>query len=668
MAEIDDKFAALGGAGGVLGNPVGAEFPTADGLGRARRYERGAIYWTPATGAHEMHGAIWSKWSQLGIPLLGYPLTDETATPDGVGRYNHFQRGSIYWTPATGAWEVHGAIRNRWEQLEWERGPLGYPVSDEMDIFPQDPQLGRVSRFQGGQVCWDSGRGAYEVWPVPPRRAPAPATEGQWEVPSYNSGVVGVHAALLHTNQVLFFTYRDPHHHAEHPQPEPHGESAVLDLATKRILTPVQAPGDPNLFCAGQALLADGRLLVGGGERQQADVNSVHVFTPGAASGGRWQRVGTLAKGRWYPTCVTLHDGRVLILGGQDLRRNAPGGPNHAYEIYAPAAGLAAPVEVPLLRTAGGRDTYPFAFVLPQGRLLMHAGARTDFLDLRTFTQSASFVEAAARPGRNARTYNLEGTSVLLPLRPDAVPPYRARVMAIGGGGSPPVDMRTLATESCEILDTAAADPQWRLAPPMTRPRVMPDAVLLPDGKVFVSNGSSTGYADNGANPVYEVELYDPIANTWTTVATMTVPRLYHAVALLLPDGRVLTAGTDSQWNPGPFHVSELRLELYSPPYLFRGPRPVIERAPGQLGYGDRATIECSGPAAASACLIRCGSATHSFNSDQRWVGLAITSSRDGRLEVRAPPNGFVAPPGYYLLFLLTSSGIPSVATFVRLG
>jgi hypothetical protein len=195
----------------------------------------------------------------------------------------------------------------------------------------------------------------------------------------------------------------------------------------------------------------------------------------------------------------------------------------------------------------------------------------------------------------------------------------------------------------------------------------MPDAVLLPDGSVLVMNGSSAGFADNGANPVWEAELYDPVANSWTTLAPMWVPRLYHATALLLPDARVLTAGTDSLWNPDPFHGEELRLEFYSPPYLFKGPRPEITSAPTQMSYASTAIIGTTTPSAInSVSLLRCGSSTHSFNADQRYVELTITDRSSNNLTVQTPPDGFIAPPGYYMLFLLRG-GVPSTATFVHL-
>src|SRR5262245_55794350 len=116
MSAIDDKYATLGGPKSFLGVPVGPETTAPDGVGRFRHYQGGSIYWTQQTGAYEVHGLIREKWAALAWErgFLGYPLTDETATPDGSGRFNHFQRGSIYWTPQTGAHEIHGSIRDMW--------------------------------------------------------------------------------------------------------------------------------------------------------------------------------------------------------------------------------------------------------------------------------------------------------------------------------------------------------------------------------------------------------------------------------------------------------------------------------------------------------------------------------------------------------------------------
>jgi uncharacterized protein with LGFP repeats len=163
MSAIDDKYAALGGPRGFLGPPVDAgagsgEMETRNRRGRFRDFQHGSIYWSPATQAHEVHGEIRVKWARLrGTDgFLGFPTTDELGTPDRVGRYNHFEHGSIYWTPRTGAHEVHGAIRDKWASLGWERSWLRYPTSDERAA----PGGARVSEFEGGVIVWTPGRGA----------------------------------------------------------------------------------------------------------------------------------------------------------------------------------------------------------------------------------------------------------------------------------------------------------------------------------------------------------------------------------------------------------------------------------------------------------------------------------------------------------------------------
>lgn len=147
------------GAHVAYGVPVTDERPTPDGIGRFNHFTGGrSIYWTPTTGAHAIWGAIRERWKATGWELgpLGYPTTDESPTPDGVGRFNHFSKaGSIYWTPATGAWEVYGAIRARWSRLGWERSYLGYPISGEFSV-----PGGRRNNFQRGYIVWYARTGA----------------------------------------------------------------------------------------------------------------------------------------------------------------------------------------------------------------------------------------------------------------------------------------------------------------------------------------------------------------------------------------------------------------------------------------------------------------------------------------------------------------------------
>ncbi len=168
QGAILERYLGLGGSA-ALGPPMTDELTTPDGVGRYNHFAKpdgpASIYWSPGTGAHEIYGSIRGKWQEKGweAGVLGYPTTGETGTPDGVGRFNHFSNGgSIYYSPGTGTWEVHGAIHSVWEQLGWETGPLGYPVTDE-NTTPDG--VGRYNHFaKGGSVYWSPGTGAHAVY------------------------------------------------------------------------------------------------------------------------------------------------------------------------------------------------------------------------------------------------------------------------------------------------------------------------------------------------------------------------------------------------------------------------------------------------------------------------------------------------------------------------
>jgi hypothetical protein len=196
----------------------------------------------------------------------------------------------------------------------------------------------------------------------------------------------------------------------------------------------------------------------------------------------------------------------------------------------------------------------------------------------------------------------------------------------------------------------------------------MADAVLLPDGTVAVIGGSSTGRADLAVKPVLAIELFDPVAETWSALCRLQVPRSYHATALLLPDARVLVMGKDGLFNTEPYNYPEHRVEIFSPPYLFRGHRPTILAAPPQVSYNTAFDIETTDATdIASVVLLRAGAATHSFNMDQRHVGLVINTRAPNQLTVTSPPDSNLAPPGFYLLFIVNTAGVPSVAKFLQL-
>jgi len=179
--EIRDRYNALGGPNGPLGFPTTGEGVTGDGVGRFNHFQGGTIIWGPSTGAHDVRGAIRDRWAQLGWERsgLGYPTTGEGVTGDGVGRFNHFQGGTIIWGPATGAWDIRGAIRDRWGQLGSERSGLGYPTTGDSRT---GDGAGWFNHFQGGTIIWGPSTGAQDV---------QGAIRDRWAQLGWESGLLG---------------------------------------------------------------------------------------------------------------------------------------------------------------------------------------------------------------------------------------------------------------------------------------------------------------------------------------------------------------------------------------------------------------------------------------------------------------------------------------------
>jgi galactose oxidase-like protein len=240
--------------------------------------------------------------------------------------------------------------------------------------------------------------------------------------------------------------------------------------------------------------------------------------------------------------------------------------------------------------------------------------------------------------------------------------PGLTKVLALGGNRTdplPPTSWRGAPTNGAEILDLSQPTPAWRSVAPMLVARQFPNAVLLPDGSVLAVGGGQLGEYEK---PVRLAERFDPSTETWTAMAVEHTPRCYHSTALLLPDGRVLSAGMDH----GKFARTG---EVYSPPYLFAGPRPTIAAVPTEVAYGQAFTIATPEAAnVARVALLRPGSVTHAFDFEQRYVALSFSADASGGLTAHMPTSHAEAPPGWYMLFLVTEGGVPSRAAFVHLG
>jgi PKD repeat protein len=227
------------------------------------------------------------------------------------------------------------------------------------------------------------------------------------------------------------------------------------------------------------------------------------------------------------------------------------------------------------------------------------------------------------------------------------------------GGANP-------ALKTTEIIDLSASPLQWQRGPDMSQARIQLNATILPNGRVLVMGGSSVN--DDETTASLNADLFDPATNTFAPASVNTIPRVYHSGSLLLPDATVMLAGGNRARG-----TYKQEIEIYSPAYLFNADgsaavRPVIGPMPDAIGYGEAFQIQTTDAASVqSIVLVRPGAQTHAFDMDQRLVRLSFTTGSDV-LNVTPPPNGNVAPPGYYMLFILNGAGVPSHARFVHLS
>lgn len=521
-----------------------------------------------------------------------------------------------------------------------------------------------------------------------------PKVRGSWELLPYLSEVLPVHAAVLHTGEVLFAAgsgnngvrFNDPRFGDVkrgffcsvvwdpsssvnpkffHPETLRDAHGKVLDF-----------------FCGGETFLADGRLIAVGGTKAY-DVDDAGNPQPGLGFKGRadtlafepatrrWSALAEMADGRWYPTPITLGDGRVLVGGGL----NKIGFPNREIEVFTLDAALGTWKQVPLPSVAVFTQLPLYAHLLVMNAgLILFSGGRMDDFDI---SLPPCLIDITKNPIRIVPIAGLEqvgsrnqSASVLLP------PAQDQRVMILGG--APPTGEGN-ATDSVDVIDLKAlnqATPTFKPAPALLLARVHANAVLLPDRTVFVSGGAlqrEGGEAHRIAARL-QSEIFDTVTGEWLLGATARIARMYHSVAVLLPDGRVVAAGGNPEkgrqasWLP-PDPNEELHLEVYSPPYLFRGPRPTIASAAPAWAYGS--TVDIQSPQANDirwASLIKSGATTHSFNTSQRLVDLPIQARSAGKLSVQVTNDRNLAPPGWHMLFLTDKDRVPSVASWVKLS
>lgn len=502
---------------------------------------------------------------------------------------------------------------------------------------------------------------------------------GVWSTLPGTMPINPIHAALLHTGKVLIVSGSGncPPTQAGCPQgPQYPQGAALLDLSSNSITA---LPTTWDMFCNGMSIMQDGRVLINGGTKgygalavvgAQGEIPftglaNTSIFDPASES---FIDVAPTAHGRWYPTVTELNDGRMMTTSGLN---DTDGANNNTSEIWdgqnwgAEIAGNPNISNFPTFQF----PLYPRMHLLPTGHVF-YSSSSSATLDFNPSSQVWTLVAWTIYPGDDPNGERTYGSSVLLPLTPQNN--YSPKVMIMGGDNP--------ATDTTELIDLSPAGAQisadcinyapcWVQGPKMAQKRVEMEATILPNGKVLVDAGSAKD--EDATTASLKAEIYDPATNSFSSAGSNTYPRLYHNVQLLLPDGTVaLTGGNPEQG------VFENHIEIYQPSYLFNADgslatRPRISAgAPSSITYSQSFSVPTPDAAdVASVVLMKAGSVTHSFDMDQRYVGLSFTAGQtSGSLTVTGPPDSNIAPPGYYMLFLVNKAGTPSLAAWVQVS
>lgn len=478
---------------------------------------------------------------------------------------------------------------------------------------PLDTSAVHAALISGGRVFWLSGSGNYEPW------ADGPFYHGIWN---------------------------------------PDGTWGPTDTLGE------------DLFCCGMNMLANGNVLLAGGTLEY-DSKTLNGKWHGAKfayevdwkSGSVGNRT-EMAHGRWYPTQITLPDGKAFVVQGLDEY----GTNSRLVEFYDPISrswqikldpvgtvtycvGAGAEAYYPEAgKTCYGPGAAPYVTLYPRMHLMPNGLIASVGMGVDDRVYDPSTYRWLWRGSTTARHY---GTSVLCPL--ENTDTERGKILVCGG--SP------LATEpSTNVVQIAEPNSTngltKRNVQSMRYARKHVGPVILPTGQIVIFGGNLQG----AQSPVLYPEVFDPISETWTVWPAATVPRMYHMVALLLQDGRVWTAGT----TPTAFS-KEPRVEIFNPWYTTET-RPTISGEVTGGAYGDTITIPTPNAAdITKVSLVRVSSTTHHYNTDQRLIWLQIQSKTGSSVTVKAPINNKLAPPGYYLVHILNNAGVPSVGTFITI-
>jgi hypothetical protein len=458
---------------------------------------------------------------------------------------------------------------------------------------------------------------------------------------------------------------------------------------------------DADLFCSDQVFLADGRILDVGGTSYYQEPGVPGQPTYGAVEleglknsriydteSNTWKATGQMTYGRWYPSVVTLPDGKVAAFSGVTklikpvyADRPADSGRNVTQsEVYDPETGE--------WTVDGGNKSlplYPRLHLLPNGHVYYDAAGQTFNPSGQAYDEAlwnmASSYDPETRSwrdlglpefGNGLKGFRGSAFSQMLPLTPNDQGEYdTVEVLSAGGvyGVTPGTYVGTDTSTLNRISIAADGSESFssRTTGSLNNPRWYSTGVSLPTGEVIAFSGADRDevVAPGSGTAVTTPEMYDPRTGEWTELASQSKGRTYHNSATLLTDGRILVGGhapitTGYGASNDAFEQNlgfsnpdrDPSFEIFSPPNLFYGARPVITKVDPSVGRGR--TLEIATPDAkdiSSVTLVRNTAMTHLVDSDQRTVVLPIVSRTAGRVVVEVTDNAAVLPDGPYTLF-----------------
>ncbi len=482
-----------------------------------------------------------------------------------------------------------------------------------------------------------------------------PATFGRWDTLPYEAPWSPVNTILLKNGLVMFFEETNS---VRTTQWDP------SDLANPIFLDPDNDP-QVSQWCSQTVQLSDGRILSvgGGGGGPNFNSDQAHIFDPLAGTNGVWTRISDMNFERWYPSVVALGYPNFLIVGGTQSGGGGTVGPMEIYNEVTNTFTVVPGASSELFWT----PLYPGLHQVGNGQIVFtrtgFAGSPptplTQFFEWTDFTNPTTGTWFDLAP--LAFSNRTEAMSFQFTSRDDdPAVEYRSRIAVFGGAQNPaPV---SVTAEIIDAEDLVVGDP-WTRLPDMAEPRNHCQGIILPDGKAILWGGASHG--NNGLTGSFTSELFDPCSNTFIRQDSLQYARGYHSAAALLPSGKVLASGGIA----GPL---EKTMEVYSPPYLFKGPRPRITSAPAVVEH--RQTFNIGTPQATEidkVVLVRPVSNTHNTDSEQRALELLFTRDIANNRVTATAPGGTSpyphSPRGYYLLFILNCKGVPSVGKFIFL-